>query len=324
MRVVLVGAGRHAMIHLLAWRKVPGVQVIVVARRPERLAEVAAEYGAETSTDLDAALDGADRADICTPPDTHAHLARRALAAGVPTIVEKPAARTVDEALALADSAGSVPLACMLNNRYSKLWRRARDLVRMRLIGDPLISLWPVLADNRRLFEAPDFRADAARGGGVLLDGAIHLIDLIPWVLSQPLVAATPWLGHLSSQPPAGEDTALVSFEHVGGVAQLIYSWSVPLPTRLPAATLIGTEGTLLVPRSAKLPFELIRDRETIEHGMGEYTNMSRNDLGNAIARFAEDPAAAAAETWEQAIAAQTVVERCEAAANTGICRVEL
>lgn len=319
MRVVLVGGSGHGFNHLQVWRKLPGLtRLTVVGRDTGRLAELAAQYEVATSLDLAAALREADLVDIATPTDTHFDLARQAVAAGVPTIVEKPACRTVAEAEALAAEAGSTPLACVLNYRCSPVWLRARELVAWGAIGRPLLSMWPVLADNRHLMVGDGFRADAARGGGALLDGAFHIVGLMPWVLGTPMRAVTAWLGRLASAPPAGEDTAMAIYEHDGGAAQLTYSWAVPNPARMPAATLIGTDATLLVPRSAKQPIELIRDRETSEVDLGEYRTWPRNDLGNALTRFADNPAAAAGETWAAALEMQRMVEQTELAASTG------
>jgi len=324
MRVVLVGGSGHGFNHLQVWRKLAGLSALtVVGRDAEHLAEIGAQHGVATTTDLAAALVGADLVDISTPTDSHFDLATQALAAGVPTIVEKPPCRTAAQAAELAALAGETPLACVLNYRWSPVWLRARELVAWGAIGRPLLSIWPVLADNRHLMVGDNFRANAARGGGALLDGAFHIVGLMPWVLGRPMTAVSAWLGQLASVAPAGEDTALAIFEHEGGAAQLTYSWAVPNPARLPAATLIGTEATLLVPRSAKQPIELIRDRETSEVDLGDYRTMPRNDLANALTRFASDPKAAAAESWDAAVAIQRLTEACEQAAASG-ARVSL
>ena len=277
-----------------------------------------AQFDVDTTTELAAALDGADLVDIATPTDTHFDLARQAVTAGIPTIVEKPPCRSAEQARELAAAAGDTPLACVLNYRCSPVWLRARELVARGAIGRPLLSMWPVLADNRHLMVGDGFRADAARGGGALLDGAYHIVGLIPWVLGVPLRAVSAWLGRLASQPPAGEDSVMAVYEHDGGAAQLTYSWAVPNSARMPAATLVGTDATLLVPRSAKQPLELIRDRETSEVDLGEYRKLPRNDLANALTQFAEDPAAAAAKSWAAAVSIQRMVELTEQAGLDG------
>lgn len=322
MHVVLVGGFGHGHHHLQVWRKHPDVtRLTIVGRSAEKLAPLVDQYAVEVSTDLAAALAQADLADICTPTDTHSLLAGVALAASVPTIVEKPPCRTVAEARALAAQAGDTPLYCVLNYRFAPVWRRVRELVNWGAIGRPKLSLWPVLADNRALMLGDQFRADAARGGGALLDGAFHLLDLMPWVLGAPLTAVSAWLGRLAAKEPAGEDTALAIYELAGaGVAQLTYSWAVPNPARSPAATLVGDEATLLVPRSAKQPLELLRERQSSELDLGQFTSWPRNELGNCLSHLlaAAKTRTRPEVTWDDAVHIQTVVERTELAAATG------
>lgn len=320
MRLALVGASGFGRYHLQVWLKHPAVKAVtVVGRDPGRLAAIAAEFSVQTTTDLEDAIAGADLVDVCTPTDTHAAIATRALAAGRPTIVEKPPCRTADEAEALAGSAGA-PLYCVMNQRFSPLWRRVRELVAEGCVGRPLLSLWPVLTDQRRLMTGDDFRSDAARGGGALLDGAFHLAYLVPFVLGAPLAAVTAWAGQLAVAPPAGEDTGLLSFEVGDGVAQVIYSWSVPHPPRTPAATILGDEATLLVPRSARQPLERLCRGETTELDLGAWRTASRNDLGNCLAHYLEATMGHTdvEATWSEAVTAQRVIEGAERSASEG------
>lgn len=320
MRVVLVGASGFGRDHLQVWRKHPRVNsLVVVGRDAARLAAIAAEFEVDTTTDYAAALAAADLVDLCTPPDSHFELALQAQQACRPTIVEKPPCRTSSQAEELASGAAA-PLFCVQNLRFSPLWQRVRQLIETGAIGRPLLSLWPVLTDQRRLLMGDDFRADAARGGGAMLDGAFHYAYLIPFALGAPLTAVTAWTGQLVASPPAGEDTGLVTFEVAGGVAQLTYSWAIPNPPRTPAATIVGDAGTLLVPRSAKQPLELLVDRETRELDLGEFQSTSRNDLGNCLGHYLDCVVSGAnpVATWSEAVTAQQAIEALERAASTG------
>ncbi|MBI2302417.1 MAG: Gfo/Idh/MocA family oxidoreductase [Armatimonadetes bacterium] len=320
MRVALVGASGFGRYHLQVWRKHHGAaNVTVVGRDPERLAAIAAELAVTTTTDLDAAFDQAELVDVCVPTDRHAEIARRALARGLPAIVEKPPCRTSAEAEQLAREARGTPLSCVMNQRFSPVWCRVRELVAEGAVGRPMLSLWPVLTDQRKLLAGGDFRSDASRGGGALLDGAFHLAYLIPWVLGREVTAVSAWAGQLAARPPAGEDTGLLALELGECVAQVTYSWAVPNPPRTPAATVLGDEATLVVPRSAKQPIELIRDRETVELDLGAWRTAPRNDLESCLLHHAEGAASGAADgSWADAVQAQRVVEAAERAAAAG------
>jgi len=325
MHVVLIGASGFGRYHLRAWRKHPDVdRLTIVGRNPERLAALAAEFDVAATTTFDA-LSDADLVDICTPPDTHDTLARQALAAGRATIVEKPPCRLAEQANTLRADYPDASLHCVMNQRFSPLWMRVRDLVAEGCIGRPRLSLWPVLTNQLPLMTGDDFRADATRGGGAMLDGAFHLAYLVPWVMGSPIAAVSGWIGQLAVSTPAGEDTGLAVWEMDGQVAQLTYSWAVAGAPRSPAATIIGDEATLVVPRSAKQPIERLANRETTEFDLAGWRTMPRNDLGNCLAHYAAvawqgaEPVA----TWAEAVTAQRVIEATLLAAGQGR-RVEL
>lgn len=320
MHVVLLGASGFGRYHLQAWRKHPDVErLTIVGRDPARLAALAAEFGVAATHDL-AVLHEADLVDICTPPDTHDALARIALAAGRATIVEKPPCRTADQAMLLGDEHPDASLHCVMNQRFSPLWRRAREVIAAGAIGRPRLSLWPVLTNQLPLMTGGDFRSDAARGGGAMLDGAFHLAYLAPWVLGAPIAAVSGWCGQLAATPPAGEDTGLAVWEMAGQVAQVTYSWAVADAPRSPAATIIGDEATLVVPRSAKLPLERLANRASEELDLAGYRTMPRNDLANCLGHYAAVSwgHAAAEAVWDEAVAAQRVIEATVRAAADG------
>ncbi|MCC7493011.1 MAG: Gfo/Idh/MocA family oxidoreductase [Fimbriimonadaceae bacterium] len=318
--LVQVGCGGFGRYHLQVWRKHPAVaQVTVLGRDLARLAPLEAELGCAVTTDP-AVLATADLVDLVTPPDTHYALASAALAQGRPTIVEKPPCRTAAEARRLAELAGAIPLYCVQNLCWSPVWQRVKELLASGVIGQPRLSLWPVLTDQRRLLTGGDFRSEAARGGGALLDGAIHYAYLVPWVLGAPIRAVTAWAGQLAASPPAGEDTGLAVWQVGEGVAQLTYSWAVADPPRSAAATLIGDKGTLLVPRSAKQPLELLQGRQVHQLDLGPWQTTSRNDLGNCLGHYLDcaRQQAAPQTSWAAAVQAQEVIEATLAAAASG------
>jgi predicted dehydrogenase len=80
----------------------------------DRAQALAAQHGAAAFSDLNDFLDAVDIVTVASPGVTHAEMARRALEAGKPVLVEKPLAVTGDEAdalCALAESKG-LALAC--------------------------------------------------------------------------------------------------------------------------------------------------------------------------------------------------------------------
>ncbi|MBI4011820.1 MAG: Gfo/Idh/MocA family oxidoreductase [Candidatus Rokubacteria bacterium] len=191
--VGVVGAGFVAHIHGKAYREVRGVDVElrwVTARRPERAASYATEFGVErTAPDIDAILadPGVDLVDLCVPPHLHAPLAVRTARAGKHVIVEKPltgffgpaatpreemlrtALRAADEVLAACRAAG-VKLCYAENWVYAPPVQKARRL--LAAAGGPILRL--VGEESHSGTHAPANKRWETGGGGSLIGKACH------------------------------------------------------------------------------------------------------------------------------------------------------
>jgi predicted dehydrogenase len=132
------------------------------------------------------------RADICaviiaTPQDSQVEIARAAIDAGIHVLVEKPAARHVDELLGLPQLAAkrNVRVRVGFNHRYHRAFQHARRLVDSGILG-PLLFLRARYGHGGRLGYASEWRAQPQRsGGGELIDQGVHLIDLASWFLGE-------------------------------------------------------------------------------------------------------------------------------------------
>jgi predicted dehydrogenase len=133
-----------------------------------------------------------DRADIdavvvATPQDLQASIARAAIAAGIHVLVEKPAARHVDELQDLPELAAkhNVRVRVGFNHRYHRAFQQARRLVDSGILG-PLLYVRARYGHGGRPGYADEWRAQPLRsGGGSLIDQGVHLIDLARWFLGE-------------------------------------------------------------------------------------------------------------------------------------------
>lgn len=124
---------------------------------------------------------------IATPQDSQVEIARAAIEAGIHVLVEKPAARHVDELLGLPQLAAirNVRVRVGFNHRYHRAFQRARRLVDSGILG-PLLYLRARYGHGGRPGYASEWRAQPQRsGGGELLDQGVHLIDLARWFLGE-------------------------------------------------------------------------------------------------------------------------------------------
>ncbi len=132
------------------------------------------------SADIDAVI-------IATPQDSQVEIARAAINAEIHVLVEKPAARHVDELRDLPQLAAKhkVRVRVGFNHRYHRAFQQAKRLVDSGILG-PLLFLRARYGHGGRLGYASEWRAQPQRsGGGELIDQGVHLIDLARWFLGE-------------------------------------------------------------------------------------------------------------------------------------------
>lgn len=163
--VVGVGAlGRHHARHLAALDEAELVGVCDLD--PARAAAIAIEVGTTAFPDLDALLARVEAVTIAVPTPAHAVVGLRALARGVPVLMEKPLAATVAEADALIAAAarGGLQLQVGHIERYNRALRAA----------EPYLD-GPRYIESQRLAPFQPRGTDVA----VVLDLMIHDLDLV-------------------------------------------------------------------------------------------------------------------------------------------------
>lgn len=193
-RVGIIGCGAISRNHLEAFAATDGAEVTVVCDTDLRRAQVSAErYGIPLAvgTVEEVLASGVDIVSVCTPHPTHEQVVLAAAAAGVHVLCEKPIAVDLDSArrMTSACDAAGVRLGVLFQRRFwPDAQRMKADLVAGRL-GEPILGHCTVL-----LHRDPDYYSStpwrgtwASDGGGVLMTQAIHYIDLLIWLLGDPV-----------------------------------------------------------------------------------------------------------------------------------------
>ena len=187
VRIGLLGRGFMATVHALRYAKLDDVEVAAVAA-PTVPTDFVDEYapGAAAYDDAVAMYDGEnlDAVDVCTPTDTHAELAIPAAERGLDVLCEKPIARSLADAHAIADAVDDAGVTFMAGHtvRFFPEYETARERVLAGDVGSP--------GNVRTLRQSPfadkaDWFLDDERSGGVLLDLAIHDFDFLRWTLGE-------------------------------------------------------------------------------------------------------------------------------------------
>ncbi len=191
INVGVIGAGTHGARYVrhLAQGDAPGLRPVLLCRRDEAAGRALQErFGVPWVGDAEALIDDAavGAVVIATPPSSHFALARRALAAGKPVLLEKPMTGTLAEArelAALAGAPGAATLMVAQTLRWNPVLMRAR--ARWPELGPVhLVRLSQRLAPTTLAWQR---EAAMTVGGSVLLTG-VHLFDLVRWLTGREVV----------------------------------------------------------------------------------------------------------------------------------------
>ena len=167
LRVGVVGTGALGFHHARLLRRMPGVVFAgIYDINPARAAEVARELETVAHPSLDALLSGVDAVSIAVPTSVHTEVGCAVLQRGIPALVEKPLADSLDGAERLvADAARS---GVVLQVGHVERFNRA-----VRAAAPYLDS--PRFLQTERLAPFQPRGTDVA----VILDLMIHDLDLI-------------------------------------------------------------------------------------------------------------------------------------------------
>ena len=236
-RLGMIGAGWIAREHVASIAAIPGAELAAVSDLDAaRAGEVAAESGARAYGDWGEMLDAEalDAVVVCTPPMAHRDPCLAAVERGLAVYLEKPVARTREDARAIAAAVRAVGAVVAVGYQY-----RAIDFLadlRAAADADPpgLLASYSVGSTAGR----PWF-VNQAEGGGQVLERASHHIDLqcaiagpVEWVQ-----AAGTQIDLAGPDRPQGSDIddvlALSLGFRSGAIGTVVCAWTSP---ELPSA----------------------------------------------------------------------------------------
>lgn len=242
----VIGCGDVSAVHLAAIERL-GIKLVGVCdTEPAR-----AGNGYVNHCDL---LDDLrpDVVHICTPHDQHVPIAIDALERGIHVLLEKPVAHTVadaDRLIAAAKDHPEVKVGVCLQNRYNLTTRAARTLLASGELGAVRGGSATVLWQrDLGYYRARPWRGRIARsGGGVLINQAIHTLDLMEWLLGD-VVGLRGHAGRYGFGAEIDvEDTAHLLIDHAGGARSVLFA-TVTNVVDAPVTIEIVTErATLLI-----------------------------------------------------------------------------
>lgn len=223
LRVGIVGLGVMSGGYLrLTSGEEPRLELAGIADSNEdALARVAAEYKAPIQTTEYHQLligDAVDIIVVATPHYLHHPIVMDALAAGKDVICEKPLAMNAAEAremIAAARTSGR-KLLVGLNMRTGAAFRTIETVMKQGRLGDIFMAKISYHGhEMERMIDPDNWKGSKTlAGGGVLLDGGYHVIDIMNMLLGAPQSVRAICKKSLIQTPNKAEDNAVLLIEY--------------------------------------------------------------------------------------------------------------
>jgi predicted dehydrogenase len=260
MALVVLGCGWIARRHAAAARRLQ-LPVIFASRDVERARAYAREFGGVGAYgNYGAALADARARGVvvCTPHDRHLGDVLQALAADRHVLVEKPIARTLEEADRMLEAAARAGRVLMTaeNFRFMPAFRWVRRTLDAGRLGDAR-EIHLVARGWRR---HAGWRLTAGAGGGALIDGGIHYVHALRWWGGEVrrVFALRP---RQTIAEMAGEDAVdLLAECDTGVVGFVANSLAAPGRSRFQWSSVTGTRATCFVDNRGRWAFVRGRD----------------------------------------------------------------
>lgn len=214
LRIAVIGCGRISPMHLGSIAMLGEELVAVCDTKRERAEEAAKKYGGAVYTDYIEMLDREklDAVHLCLPHYIHCKVAEQAIMRGVAVLSEKPmdiSYEAAEHAMLFAKEKG-VPFGVVSQCRYNNSAVLVKKAITSGKLGR-IISARSILTWKR----ANDYYLESdwkgtwdKEGGGVVIDQAIHSIDLVNWMINSEVTSLSANLSKRGNKVCEVEDTA--------------------------------------------------------------------------------------------------------------------
>src|SRR6187200_2739511 len=221
LRVGVVGVGVMGSNHARVFAGLPGTELVGVADPDRKQADfVARTLGCVAVSDVNELLEReVDAITIAAPTHLHRDIALACIARGVHVLVEKPIASSVEEGREIINVARRAGVTLMVG--HVERFNPAVEAIKEAIRGEDILSI-----AITRVGPFPPRMSNV----GVVIDLAVHDIDLIRWFTESEIAEVQP---QLSKAVAEREDIALLQFRTASGVlAHINTNWLTPFKAR--------------------------------------------------------------------------------------------
>lgn len=221
LRVGVVGAGVMGTNHARVLAGLPGVELVgIVDPLPAHRTRAVEIVGCPTFATLEEMLEaGPDAVTIAAPTHLHRDVSLACIARKIHVLVEKPIASTVEEGNEIVTAAREAGVTLMVG--HVERFNPAVAAIKQAIKDEEILSI-----AITRVGPFPPRMSNV----GVVIDLAVHDIDLIRWFTESDIVDVQP---QLASAVAEREDIALLQFRTASGVlAHINTNWLTPFKAR--------------------------------------------------------------------------------------------
>jgi UDP-N-acetylglucosamine 3-dehydrogenase len=221
LRIGVIGAGVMGSNHARVFGGLPDVTLVGIADPLDAHRDRATNLiGCRTFETYEEMLrEGVEAVTIAAPTHLHHEIALDCIGRKIHVMVEKPIASTVEEGREIVSAARRAGVTLMVG--HVERFNPAVETVKQAIKGEEILSI-----AITRVGPFPPRMSNV----GVVIDLAVHDIDLIRWFTESEIIEVQP---QLSSAVAEREDIALLQFRTASGVlAHINTNWLTPFKAR--------------------------------------------------------------------------------------------
>lgn len=254
LNFALVGCGRIAKRHaeLLALRQIPHARLASVCDiQLDRASMIGKKMGIPFYTDMHEMMhqEAIDVVVVLTESGLHADHVVELAQYGKHIVVEKPMALTLSDAdrMILACDRAGVKLFVVKQNRFNVPVLKLREALEQGRFGKLVMGTVRVRWSRTQAYYDQDlWRGTWAMDGGVLANQASHHVDLLEWMLGDPLSVFA--IAKTALVDIETEDTAAVLIRFTNGAFGVIEATTAVRPKDLEGSlSILGEKGSVVI-----------------------------------------------------------------------------
>jgi UDP-N-acetyl-2-amino-2-deoxyglucuronate dehydrogenase len=292
MNFAIVGCGFIAKKHAAAIDKIDAARLVAVCDKvPATMEFYKEEYDAEPYLELEQMLEkeDIDIVCICTPSGFHAPIAVLIAEAKKHIIVEKPIAMSIEDTDKIIDACNfnNVKLAVVHPNRFRPVVQKLRKIMDQDLLGK--ISHASCIVNwnrNQVYYDQAPWRGTKQHDGGVLMNQAIHNLDLLLWFMGAPEQVFS--MEATRFRNIEAEDVSVGTIKFDSGALGTVEASTTVYPKNYEESiTIFGEKGTVKIGGTNALYFEHL-----------DLMDMSENEISDLKESIKADPWGTPGHQW--------------------------